>query len=247
MLNFEERVINESIHFTDLEDEIIEYLNKQKKYIEFIKITTLAKEFYTVPNTISRLCHKLGYTGFSDLKHAVKYENEHDSSKKDYNQLILKNFDLINENENQKVIDKLKTAKRINFYSMGQTTYVTRLIVDNFYSIDYKSYFYTYPNELQHIISHGEDELFFFVSLSGENQQMIQFAKTVKKQEHQLITLTHLSANPLAKLADQRIFCYSPEQRIDEYNVTDKAPVLLIMNNLFQEYAVQLNKKIAIM
>ncbi|GMA09063.1 RpiR family transcriptional regulator [Tetragenococcus halophilus subsp. flandriensis] len=246
-MNFEERVINESVHFTDMEDEIVEYLNEQKSYIEFIKITTLAKKFYTVPNTISRLCHKLGYNGFSDLKHAVKYENDHYvNSKKDNNKLILKNLDIIDEINNKSVIDEFKNAKRINFYSMGQTTYVTRLIVDNFYSIDYKSYFYTYPNELQHIINHGEGELFFFISLSGENQQMIQLAETAKRKRHQLITLTHLSNNSLAKLADKRIFCYSPEQRIDEYNITDKAPVLLIMNSLFREYARQLNKKITL-
>ncbi|AYW44825.1 MurR/RpiR family transcriptional regulator [Tetragenococcus koreensis] len=245
-MNFEERVINESAHFTDLEDEIIEYFEKNKQNIEFIKITTIAEKFYTVPNTVSRLCHKLGYSGFSDLKHSVKNENNHFLYNSDTEQLLTKNVELINESKNQKIIDKLKSSKRINFYSMGQTAYVTRLIVDNFYSIDYKSYFCNYPNELQHLIRHGENELFFFISLSGEKKQMIEFAQEAKDQNHQIISLTHLTNNTLARLSDERMFCYSPEQRIDEYNVTDKAPILLVMNKLFKKYAKQLNKKITL-
>lgn len=243
-MKFNERVLNEAFRLTDLEDEIIAYLNKNKNDIESLKITELATEFYTVPNTITRLAHKLGYTGFTDLKHSIKYETQIDDYPDEYKHLLLRNFELIDENREDKIIDQLVVAKRINFYSVGQTAYVTRIVVDNFYSVDYKSYFYTYPNELKHVIVHGQDELFVFISLSGETEQIVESAVLAKEKGHQIVSLTNLSNNSLARLADLKLYCYSPEQKIEEYNITDKTPILLIMNNLFKKYVSRLNKKI---
>ena len=83
-MNFEERVISQSINLTDLEDKIVKYFFKNKEHISDLKITYLARQFYTYPNTITRLCHKLGYTGFSDLKSSIKNENLGNIKTEDY-------------------------------------------------------------------------------------------------------------------------------------------------------------------
>ena len=244
-MNFEERVISQSINLTDLEDKIVKYFFKNKEHISDLKITYLAHKFYTYPNTITRLCHKLGYTGFSDLKSSIKNENLENIKTEDYEQKELRiNLELINQMKSEKVLDKLVNAKKINFYSMGQTAYATRLVVGNFYALDYKSFFYDYPNDLTHIIGRENDDVFFLISLSGNKKQLIELAKEIKSHGNFLITLTHLSINPLAKLADERLYCYSPDKRVDDYNVTDKTPILLVMNDLFKKYAEKLNKKI---
>ncbi|MGL5886136.1 MAG: MurR/RpiR family transcriptional regulator [Bombilactobacillus sp.] len=245
-MNFDERIIKHTANFTDTEDEIVAYISQHKLEIENTKITFLAKKFYTVPNTITRLCHKLGYSGYSELKLSLKNERIQQRIEKFYDRELRKNVELAHELPLMKIINKLNQAKKINFYSMGQTAYITRLIVGNFYAVDYKSYFYDYPNDLKHIILHENDDLFFLISLSGEKKQMIDLAQEVKKRHNQLVTLTHLCDNSLAHLADISLFCYSPNRRIDEYNVTDKMPILLIMNELFKAYAKQLNKEIKI-
>lgn len=245
ILKFKDRVLDRSYKLTDMEEEIIAFIEENQGDIDHLKISQLAQQFYTVPNTITRLSHKLGYSGFSELKHAIKYEQESSSGvHSDYQQMLTQNFDLIDSDREAKLCDLMQAARRIHFYSIGQTAYVTRIIVDNFYSIDYKSYFYTYPNELEHIINHGENELFFFISLSGEKQQILTLAEKAHDKGHQVFSLTNLTNNTLARLADQRLFCYSPEERIDEYNITDKTPVLLIMNSLFRGYAKKLGKEI---
>lgn len=244
-MNFEERVISQSINLTDLEDKIVKYFFNNREHISDLKITYLAHKFYTYPNTITRLSHKLGYTGFSDLKSSIKNENLEGRKAGDYEQKELQiNLELINQMKSEKVLDKLVNAKKINFYSMGQTAYATRLVVGNFYALDYKSFFYDYPNDLTHIIGHENDDIFFLISLSGNKKQLIELAKEIKSHGNFLITLTHLSINPLAKLADERLYCYSPDKRVDDYNVTDKTPILLVMNDLFKKYAEKLNKKI---
>lgn len=244
-MTFEERVISQSINFTDLEDRIVQYFAANKKDIGDLKITYLARRFYTYPNTITRLCHKLGYTGFADLKSSIKNETIDNQKVGDYGAKELqKNLELISQMLWERVLDKLLSAKKINFYSMGQTAYVTRLIVGNFYALDYKSFFYDYPSDLTHIIGHESSDLFFLISLSGNKKPLLKLAREIKSHGNCLITLTNLSVNPLAKLADERLFCYSPDKRIDDYNVTDKVPVLLVMNELFKRYAKRLNKEI---
>jgi DNA-binding MurR/RpiR family transcriptional regulator len=244
-MDFEERVISQSINFTDLEDKIVNYFYIHREQITDIKISYVAQKFYTYPNTITRLCHKLGYTGFADLKSSIRNENTNILKINDNTGSELqKNLELISQMDSERVIERLLNAKKINFYSMGQTAYATRLIVGNFYALDFKSVFYDYPNDLTHIIGHEHNDVFFLISLSGKKRQLIKLANEIKSHGNCLITLTHLSINPLAKIADERLFCYSPDKRIDDYNVTDKFPILLVMNDLFKKYAQKMHKKI---
>lgn len=243
-MKFEDRVLNNSFRLTDLEDDIINYLNREHNHIQEIKISQLASYFYTVPNTVTRLSHKLGYSGFSELKHAIMYEQDENLSDVDYQHILIQNFELIDHAREHKLCELFAESNKINFYSVGQTSYVTRIIVDNFYSVDNKSFFYLYPNELEHVINRKEKDISFFISLSGEKHQILEMAEKAKASGHTVISLTHLSNNSLSKISDYQLYCYSPEERIDEYNITDKTPVLIIMNSLFRKYVSQLNKKI---
>lgn len=245
-MKFEERILLNSVRFTDMEDDIIAYLLEYQDIIDEVKITSLAKRFFTSPNTVVRLAHKLGYSGFSELKYLIKQENKYTNYDNEDKSALLKNFEIVDTKDNYEILEQLINATRINFYSIGQTAYVTKVVVDNFYSIDYKSFFYNYPNELNHVITHGNNEVIFFISLSGQKEQLLKLAHEAKNYGHTIITLTHLNKNALTSMGDFNLFCFSPEQRIEEYNVTDKTPILLIMNNLFKQYARRLGKTINI-
>lgn len=236
-MEFQQRVINQEYRLTDLEDELVAYIAKNKASVSKMKIIELASLFFTVPNTITRLCHKLGYSGYSELKNELKRESEQpsDSSFKQ-KELLLKNFELIDFEREKRVVQLFKAAKRINFFAIGQTAYAAKIVVDNFYAIDDKAFFYTYANELRHKIQHATEEVFFFISLSGEKEQILELAKLAHEHQHKVVSLTGLSSNSLARLADISLFCYSPEVIRNHYNITDKTPLLVIMNSLFETY-----------
>ncbi|TDR52663.1 MurR/RpiR family transcriptional regulator [Paenilisteria rocourtiae] len=97
-MDFNSRVINFDYRFTDLEDEIILYIEKNREEIIQSKIVDLARLFFTVPNTITRLCHKLEYYGFLELKKALKQELEsYDEAKVPQEILLFKNLELIDK------------------------------------------------------------------------------------------------------------------------------------------------------
>ena len=58
-MNFEQRVINSRHGFTELEEDIVAWILKNKEEAASIKIVTLATQLYTAPNTIMRLCRNL--------------------------------------------------------------------------------------------------------------------------------------------------------------------------------------------
>lgn len=236
-MEFQERVINQEYRLTDLEDEIVRFIKHHKQIVCEMKIVELAAQFYTVPNTITRLCHKLNYSGYSELKHDLKKECDSQSTEMlPQKELLLRNFDLIDFDREKQTIQLFRNARRINFFAIGQTAYATKIIVDNFYAIEDKAFFYTYANELRHKIQHAINEIFFFISLSGEKEQIVELAQLAKQNGHTVITLTGLSSNSLAKLADISLFCYSPEISINQYNITDKTPLLIIMKSLLDSY-----------
>ncbi len=71
-MKFEDRVILNELKFTDTDDQIIEYIRKNKDKVLSQSIQDTAEQLYTVPNTIVRLSKKLGYNGFSELKFELK-------------------------------------------------------------------------------------------------------------------------------------------------------------------------------
>lgn len=237
-MKFQERVINQEYRFTDLEDEIVWYIDEHKSEVSKMKIVDLSSTFFTVPNTITRLCHKLGYSGYSELKNELKHEiGDSSETITQQKELLLRNFDLIDSERERQAAQLLSSASRINFFAIGQTAYATKIVVDNFYATEDKAFFYTYANELRHKIEHSTNEIFFFISLSGEKDQILELAKLAKEHGHPIVSLTGLSVNSLAKLADISLFCYSPEVYRNHYNITDKTPILVIMNSLLEAYA----------
>ena len=71
-MNFEQRVYDIEFKLNDTDDSVIEYIRNNRSNINKISIQKIANELYISPNAIMRLARKLGYSGFSELKYALK-------------------------------------------------------------------------------------------------------------------------------------------------------------------------------
>lgn len=235
-MNFESRAINYDYKLTELEDDLVAYIRRHKREVSETKIISLAQQFYTVPNTITRFCHKLGYEGFSELKAELKHELSDHTPENPHAALLLKNIALIDKSREAKVMAAFRKARAVNFYAVGQTGLIAKICVDNFYALDDKFLFYTYPNKLQHRMEHAENEIFFFISLSGETESVLKLAQSAKNLGQTVMSLTNLTENTLANLADISLFCYTEKEIVENYDVTDKTPILIVMNSLFHAF-----------
>ena len=52
----------------DLEGEIMRYIIELRDDIDDVTLKSVAERFFVAPNTIVRLAHKLGFSGFTELK-----------------------------------------------------------------------------------------------------------------------------------------------------------------------------------
>ena len=54
-------------HYTESEQQVIDYLLDHLENLTLLSINDLAKKSYTSNATIIRLCHKVGYQGYRNL------------------------------------------------------------------------------------------------------------------------------------------------------------------------------------
>lgn len=238
-MNFEERRRLFESHFTDLEDDICDYISANKTQIQDVKIIELARQFYTVPNTITRLCHKLQYTGFLELKKSLCQESSDSQAGQEttYLDFVHKNVDLIKQIEHKKVIELFRKSKQVIIFAVGSTAFVAKIFVDTLNAVENKFYFIEYEHELRKQVNQKEKKTILFISLTGETEPGLQLAKDAKSLGHQVISLTHFADNSLSKVADLELYCISPKRTYDGSNVTDKLPLLIVLERLFTSYS----------
>lgn len=235
-MKFATRAANLYYKLTELEDDIVEYIKNHKAEVADTKIVTLAAEFYTVPNTITRLCRKLGYDGFVALKFELKQELSENVEENHQYLTILRNFDLIVPEREQKVINLFQKAKAVNFYAQDQTKWIAKIGTENFYAIDDKFRLFDYEKEIISQIKRSNSEIFFFISLSGETSTVLSLAELAKSNGHKVVSLTNLSENSLSKMSDVALYCYTEKVHVNHFDLTDKTPLLIILQSLFQSY-----------
>ncbi|MEY8458022.1 MurR/RpiR family transcriptional regulator [Lactococcus ileimucosae] len=236
MLSFQERIRNKENRLTELEEDLADYILKHKEEVSQTKIVILSQKFYTVPNTITRFCKKLGYDNFSEFKINLKQELAIPEATSPHKEILLKNFDLIDKEREMRVVQLMQKAKFVNFYALDQTGLLTKMYVKSLFALDNKFQFFEYQQEMKKKILSSSSELFFFVSLSGETPSVLELATLAKEKKHKIVSLTNLKENRLVQLSDISLFCLTEEEEVNGYDTTDKTPLLLILQSLYYTY-----------
>ena len=149
MLSFQERVKNKENKLTELEEDLVDYILKNKEAVSQTKIVILSQKFYTVPNTITRFCKKLGYENFSEFKMNLKQELTTPVSMNSHKHILLKNFELIDKEREMKVVQLMQRAKSVNFYALDQTGLLTKMYVKSLFALDDNFQFFEYQQEMK--------------------------------------------------------------------------------------------------
>lgn len=237
---FEERVHKYEYKLNDTDDQIVEYVIKNKKEAVTLSIQYLAAKFYTVPNTITRLSKKLGYDGYSQMKNSLKEEIQRQEKGPSENALIYninKTMDLMDQDKFAIITKMIQEARRVLFFAVGDTAPFCEIMVKSLKVAGKQAEYYFHRHDMLHEVNHLEgSDVLFLISLSGETTQVLDMAKLAKKRGVRLISLTHFSGNSLQQMADTNLYCFSPYKKFNEYNITDKTPVMLILRALAEFY-----------
>jgi DNA-binding MurR/RpiR family transcriptional regulator len=238
IMKFEERAQFYADKLNDTEDQIVEYILQHRHEVTSMSIQKLAENLYTVPNTIVRLAKKLGYKGFSELKAALVLENQAEIVQMTEVPVhILKTYEMIDIDTIDLAVRKMHESKRVLFYGIGDSTYFCEMMAKNLRCVGKQAEFFTQRHDMIYSADRCEQkDLLFVISLSGETKQVLEAVTIAKQRGVFIISMTHLSENSLANLADLRLYCWAPKQFLNKYDITDRTSLLIMLRKISERY-----------
>lgn len=183
--------------------------------------------------TVSRFCHKLGYTGFRHLKESLMYDvvNKSEMSSiirrlsfaeettvegicENAYKLAIKvlddSFSIIDAVVIRAVVNKMITAKKICFTGVGYSNICARYACSRFFRIglhcitDIDSTL----SKMQVSLLTPEDIL-FAISSSGRSESTVEAAKLAKKNGVTVVALCDFAISALSRVSDYNLYTTS--------------------------------------
>ncbi|MFD2830203.1 MurR/RpiR family transcriptional regulator [Corticicoccus populi] len=186
---------------------IIKMIHTHISDMKKMKIQELASLSHTSVSSIHRLCRKLGFDGYSELKAYIKINKENNDNVQDLMEILnrdiqqtfnhLKHLDFDNLNQ---LIDQ---APYIYIYGTGAAQVEVASDVQRlFLAIYKKSMLLKNELELERAIEQIHDnELLIIISLSGETRNFEEMIRLIKTRNVKYISVTTLRDNVLAQHA----------------------------------------------
>lgn len=245
---FYERISNNNISINNTEKKIIGYILENSNLFSNIKITDIANDLYISPNTIIRLCKKLGYSGFSELKYelvntakGVK-QTSLDSSHISIHNSILQTLSI---NKPERLIEcatLMHESNKIIIFSLGLSQFPSHSFAKK---LQYLNKLCLVPDDrdanILYATNFKEGDLAIVVSSSGNTDIIRKICSILKTKNVTMISLTGFSQNILSQFSDIRLYAYLKQYHIDNNDLTSRIGFNIVLDLLFEEYCNILN------
>lgn len=237
----------------ELEMLVYQYILENMDTIPKLTIRQLSVNCHVSTSTILRFCSKMGFDGFSELKYALKKEEQdkHQSFEQYYAATVhvdsfLKRLNQQTYYETLKpAITMIISARHIAFSGIGTSgilgTYGSRYFANmgiNTYSIS---------DPFTPIPQRGfENTLALILSVSGETSELIKQVTDFRRSGAKILSITNDEHSTIARLADYNISYYMPDERsiyTDPYiNITTQIPVIALIELLAHQASKEFSK-----
>ena len=194
-----------------------QYVADHPKLITKMSTLEFSKECHYSKSSVIRFSQKLGFTGFSELRNFLKWQEDEDLFEKDltFKNMIYQSIDqTIAYNETaswEPIYEKITRSDRIFVMSTGVTQHsqadefirLFLLIGKMVQSIPASSQ----SNEFKRIVENlKENDMIFVFSLSGENSHLENVLNTLSIRHAIVVSVTSLQNNWLSKRADYNLY-----------------------------------------
>lgn len=226
---------------------VANYLLKADENIEKDTVRTVAEKTYTSPSTIIRLCHKLGFTGFSDFKNKflneVKYFNlqfqnvdvnfpfrREDTAREVMSKITDLYIETIKDTE--KVVDMrtllrcrkiCSESEEIHIFSYGTYLNQAYCFKEKMMKIGKKVMISSNLNyQLYEAEIMQAGDIAIIISYSGETNNSLLIAKQCRKNNIPTIAITSIGENDLTKICDETLYISTKEslyKNIGDYSI----------------------------
>lgn len=231
-------------NFNKLEFSIFNYLIENKETVAQQTISDVAKQLHVSSSMITKVCQKMGYSGFLEYKTSLKYKDKVLPKKYDdggYDLLVhyfnsLKSTELFDQIE--RVAYVVKEARLTLFVGIGLSGYLGEYASQLFSRNGIASVSVNdFTAQLNGV--YNSEDVAIVLSVSGETKEVNEQILTLKKEGLTVVVVSNTENNTAAHLADFVISYYVPNH-IDEvhYNSATQVPVLFILESLVKKVHV---------
>lgn len=211
-----EELINQHYdHLNENDFYIWNYISKHKKECEKLAIDQLAYKCNVSRTTILRFAKKISLKGYSELKLYLKLENQQAKESTNEIEMVCDTYfnvvRSIKEKDCTEIFEKMDSARNIYVYGVG--------MVQSSIKKELKRIFMSGGKILYDLSGYKESEfslntatsedLFIIISVSGENQFIIDFASKLKVRNIPIISITRLKENTLSQISDYNLYISS--------------------------------------
>lgn len=206
----------------DSEKKIVEFIQNNKEEIIHLSITEVSERSETSESSVVRLCKRLGYKGFQDMKiHLAKEVIEpvkqiHEVIEKGDNVMTIKkkvfqsniqalydSLEVCDDEQLVKAVEAIRKARTIEFYGTGGSGTVALDAQHKLLKLGIKSSAYIDPT-LQAMSASmlTEEDVVVGISHTGSNTDVLNSLKIAKESGATLICITNASKSPITTISD---------------------------------------------
>lgn len=235
-------ISNDTINLNNTEKKIIDYILERTSTFNNIKITDIANDLFISSNTVIRLCKKLGYTGFSQLKYEIVNFNttldtkEITSSNFSLHDSVIKTLSLNKSEDIQAIVKLICTSNRIVIFSLGLSQYPAIAFSKK---LQYLKKMCLVPSDRDENILFAnnieEDDLAIIISNSGSTDIIKKISGIVKTKNVPIISLTGFSQNFLSQTSDISLYAYLKEHKLNNHDLTSRLGFNILLDLIFDE------------
>ncbi|MGL4653079.1 MurR/RpiR family transcriptional regulator [Cetobacterium sp.] len=202
-------------HLSSKEKEIADYILENKSNIENISITNLSKAIGASTSTITRFSKKINCESFVQMKMKLNADSVNSTRKDEdifsavhdyYTEVVEKSNQLLNKELILKVIEEIKTAKKIYIYGAGSSGLSGQEFMQRLLRMGFNVSSITDSHMM--IINSAilkEGDLVIGISISGETKEVIDSFRVAQKNGAKTIGVTSLPNSSLASYSDKLI------------------------------------------
>lgn len=234
--------------------EILKFAYEHTEEVLDMSIQRLAERTAYSPATILRFCKKLGYSGFSEFKYALRAElrerggevstrsgREFTSGMRmDFlSSDVEATFRLIQEEQLDRAFRYLDSGCPVYLWSPGGLTsvaveYFEKLLL----SIGRQEvYFIESVRMFEHILrSRPQQSLLILISTSGKYPTTIRLGKIAKSNGIPILAISPYTSNEVADLADVSFRFFADQRENLGAEFTSRLPIFFVINTVVQCY-----------
>ena len=243
------------------ENQVREYILKYPKKVLEYTVYELAKESFTSPATVVRLCKKIDIKGFARLKVLLAEETKYFQDmklnllatttieKNDSPHAIIEKITniavktieetrvLVNEKQFMQVARLLQKAVIVDFYGVGASSPVAIDAQYKFMRIGKNVITYQlYDRQYVQAVNSDASHVGIIISYSGETKEMLKIAGILQKNGTPVVAVTSSGENSLNRIADYNLFVTAKETVFRSGAMASRTAQLYIIDILYALY-----------